>query len=163
MGIDCKHVYRTIHFGPAKNIEAHIQETGHAGRDGKQSVSYVIYQGILLSHVDKDIKDYVKTAECRRKTMLKYFDISLSIDYPEPIHLCCDNCARHCQCKSSDCGNLTTFPGISVYENDLHDVAKTRTVTPEQKNSVYEYLHCYHKSLITNLIQKSANGQIIRP
>ena len=161
MGIDCKGVYRTIHFGPAKNIEAHIQETGRAGRDGKQSVSYVIYQGILLSHVDKEIKDYVKTDECRRKTMLKYFDTSLSVDFPEPIHLCCDNCALHCQCKSSDCGKLTTFPGISVIkENDLCEGVKKRTITPEQKTSVYEHLQCYHKSLITTLIEKSANGQL---
>ncbi len=120
MGIDCKGVYRTIHFGPAKNIKVHIQETGLAERDGKQSVSYVIYQGILLSHVDKEIKNYVKTDQCRCKTMLKYFDTSLSVDFPELSHLCCHNCALHCQCKSSDCGKLTTFPGISVIkENDF--------------------------------------------
>ena len=35
MGVDCKGVYHTIHFGPSKNIEAYIQETGRAGRDGK--------------------------------------------------------------------------------------------------------------------------------
>lgn len=56
MGVDCKGVYRTIHFGPCKNIEAYIQETGRAGRDGEQSVAYLIYQGLFLNHVDKDIK-----------------------------------------------------------------------------------------------------------
>ena len=160
MGINCKGVHRTIHFGPAKNIEAHIQETGRAGRDGKQSVSYVIYQGILLSHVNKDIKEYIKTDECRRKAMHKFFDNSLYIDYPEPIHLCCDNCALHCNCESADCGKLTTFPGIIEHENELLSVAKTRMVTPEQKSCIREYLLCYHKSLITNLINKSANGQL---
>lgn len=41
MGIDCKGVYRTIHFGPSKSIEAYIQETGRAGRDGNQSVAFL--------------------------------------------------------------------------------------------------------------------------
>ena len=76
VGVDCKGVYRVIHFGPSKNIEAYIQETGRAGRNGKQSVALVVYQGILLTHVEKDMKRYVKTDECRRKALLKYFDNS---------------------------------------------------------------------------------------
>ena len=56
MGVDCKGVYRTVHFGPSKNIESYIQVTGRAGRDGKQSVAFLIYQGIILNHVDKDMK-----------------------------------------------------------------------------------------------------------
>ena len=39
MGVDCKGVHRTIHYGLSKNIEAYIQETGRAGRDGEQSVA----------------------------------------------------------------------------------------------------------------------------
>ena len=30
MGIDCKQVHRTIHFGPAKNVECYMQESGKA-------------------------------------------------------------------------------------------------------------------------------------
>ena len=73
MGVDCKGVYRTVHFGPSKNTESYIQETGSAARDGKQSVAFLIYQGILLNHVDKDMKEYVKTKDCRRKTLLSNF------------------------------------------------------------------------------------------
>ena len=51
MGMDCKGVHRTIHFGPSKNIEAFVQEAGRAGRDGLQSVSYLLYHGLLLTHV----------------------------------------------------------------------------------------------------------------
>ena len=68
MGVDCKGVYRTIHFGPSKNIESYIQETGWAGRDGKQSMAFLIYQGIIFSDVDKDMKQYVKTEDCRWNT-----------------------------------------------------------------------------------------------
>jgi len=44
MGVDCKQVYRTVHFGPAKNVEAYMQESGRAGRDGKQSIAFLLYQ-----------------------------------------------------------------------------------------------------------------------
>ena len=49
-------VYHIIHFGPSKNIESYIPESGQAGRDGKQSVAHIIYHGLLLNHVGKDIK-----------------------------------------------------------------------------------------------------------
>jgi ATP-dependent DNA helicase RecQ len=41
MGVDCKKVYRTIHFGPAKNIEieSYMQESGRCGRDGVASIA----------------------------------------------------------------------------------------------------------------------------
>ena len=55
MGVDCKQVHRTIHFGPAKNVEAFMQETGRAGRDGTQSTSYLLYQSFQMTHVEKDI------------------------------------------------------------------------------------------------------------
>jgi superfamily II DNA/RNA helicase len=31
MGIDCKSVRRVIHFGPSKNLESYVQESGRAG------------------------------------------------------------------------------------------------------------------------------------
>ena len=56
MGVDCKGVYSVVHFGPSKNIESYVQESGRAGRDDKQSVAYIIYHGLLLNDVGKDIK-----------------------------------------------------------------------------------------------------------
>ena len=52
IGVDCRAVHRTIHFGPSKNLEAFVQESGRAGRDGKSSVSYLLYHGLLLTHFD---------------------------------------------------------------------------------------------------------------
>ena len=74
MGVNCKGVYCTTHFGPSENIEAYIQETGRAGRGGKQSEAYVIYKDLFLNHVDKDMKNNLKTSDCRRKTLLCNFN-----------------------------------------------------------------------------------------
>ena len=66
MGVDCRAVNRTIHFGPSKNLEAFVQESGRAGRDEKPSVSYLLYHGRLLNYVKKDIKNLIHTKDCRR-------------------------------------------------------------------------------------------------
>ena len=159
MGVDCKGVYRIIHFGPSKNVEAYIQETGRAGRDSKQSVAYIIYQGLFLNHVDKDIKLYVKSEECRRKTLLSQFDSSEGISYPQPLHLCCDNCSKKCECKEEECGKLTAYPSndtpISVTVS-----AQTRQVTEQHKLTLSAKLTSYHKSLVRDLISKSPHGQL---
>jgi len=95
MGVHCKGVHRIVHFGPSKTVEAYAQETGRAGRDGVQSMAYILYHGILLSHVEGRMKSFVKTSECRRLALLKHFDSILQ--QPEKEHLCCDNCAAGCK------------------------------------------------------------------
>lgn len=73
MGVDCKKVNRTIHFGPAKNVEAFMQESGRAGRDGTQSTAYMLYQSFRLAHVEKDMKAYINSKDCRRTFLLSFF------------------------------------------------------------------------------------------
>ena len=90
MGVDCKGVHRTIHFGPSKNIESFIQESGRGGRDGSQSFSYILYQGLLLTHLDSNIKQYLNTKGCRREFLMKQFDQSENLLKPTLLH-CCDN------------------------------------------------------------------------
>ena len=85
MGVDCKGVHRIVHFGPSKTVEAYVQETGRAGRDGVRSMAYILNHGILLSHVVGQMKSFVKTSECRRLALLKHFDSVL--EQPEKNHL----------------------------------------------------------------------------
>lgn len=40
------------------------------------------------------MKQYVKTDECRREALLKNFDNSSEVSYPQPMHLCCGNCEK---------------------------------------------------------------------
>ena len=85
--VDCRAVHRTIHFGPSKNLEAFVQESG---TDGKPSVSYLLYHGLLLTHVEKDIKNFIHTKDRRRKFLLKEFN-DTSAHTTVVDHLCCDN------------------------------------------------------------------------
>lgn len=56
MGVNCKGVQRIIHLGPPKSVEAYIQESGRAGRDGSQSKAVLLYQPLML-HVDKEMRE----------------------------------------------------------------------------------------------------------
>lgn len=158
MGVDCKGVHRTIHFGPSKNVEAFIQETGRAGRDGKPSFSYLVYKGLMLNHVEKDIKEYLKTKECRRKTLLKHFGIE-HLTISGSIHTCCDNCVSRCNCSATECSNYTLF----VVDDNTHlesSLQKKRQVNDSQKKELKRALVKYHKSLLMKLIGKSAHGHV---
>ena len=74
MGVDSKGVKTVVHFGPSKNVESYIQETGRAGRDGTRSNAFLFYSSSLLRHFDKDMKSYVKTKSCR-EFLLSFFNL----------------------------------------------------------------------------------------
>ena len=153
MGVDCKGVNRTIHFGPSKTVKAYIQESGRAGRNGNQSVEFVMYQGLLLNHVDKQMKNYVKTKDCRRKTLLQSFDNFESMKFPDVKHLCCDNCAVTCNCSEPDCGKLLAFP-CDVQKEESSSPSTSRPVSAEQTKTVQELLKDYQRSLVQELVEK---------
>lgn len=157
MGVDCKGLHRTVHFGPSKNIEAFIQETGRAGRDGVQSLSYLLYHGLLLTHVCQDIREYVKLKDCRRRCLLKHFAYDETAT-PVIPHLCCDNCAQACKCGLPDCGKyLITYSSVLP----SHDSPGTeRNVTMEQKTELLKLLTNYHKSLVMKFLSEHAQGDV---
>ena len=156
MGVDCRGVHRVIHFGPSKNVEAYVQETGRAGRDGNQSIAYVLYHGVMLSHVDAHMKSFIKTEECRRKMLMNHFE-SVSL-YPEQPHLCCDNCATKCKCGMPHTDNITKYP-VTVDEDNL-PTSKEREVSPQQKKVVEQNLIKYYKSIVMQLVGTTANGNV---
>ena len=158
MSVDCKGVHRTIHFGPSKNVEAFMQETGRAGRDGKPSISYLLYKGLLLNHVEKDIKECLKTKECQRKTLLKHFG-SENFTASDPLHNCCDNCASRCNCNTADCSNHTLLMVKSKTTTES-SVQNKREVNDLQKKEVEKALIKYRKSLVMGLNGKSAHAQL---
>ena len=83
MGVDCKQISRIVHFGPSKNIECYIQESGCAGRDGCKSKCILLFNGLLSKHCAQDMKEFLHNDKiCRRELLMKAFDTSklLQID-----------------------------------------------------------------------------------
>ena len=72
-GIDCKGVYRSIHFGPSRSVDNLVQETGRLGRDGKQCFCYILYNGLLMAHCDIKIKELVDREGCPTKFIAQLF------------------------------------------------------------------------------------------
>ncbi len=157
MGVDCKGVHNIIHIGPPKNIEAYMQETGRAGRDGSPSMAYILYKGILLNHVDSDIKLYVKSDTCRREALLNHFDSNS--EKPVILHLCCDNCSKICQCGMDDCSVYAKYPACRTELKPMNPV-QVRQIVPDKKQQVEEELKKYRKSLIIELKNTSSGGKV---
>ena len=157
MGVDCKGVHRIVHYGPSKTMEAYVQETGRAGRDGEQSIAYILYHGILLNHVEGQVKSFVKTSECRRQALMRHFDAALM--QPEKAHLCCDNCSIGCKCGMTDCGTYAKYAAYQIEQASLHP-AREREVPPDKKKIIEESLTKYHKSLVRQLVNTSAYGDV---
>jgi ATP-dependent DNA helicase RecQ len=153
MGIDCKQVNKIIHFGPSKNIECYVQESGRAGRDGTVGECILLYNGLLSTHCSRDMKELLHDENaCRRELLLKPFGF-----IPVPVnhkHTCCDNCAKTCNCGTARC--LFSL-GLTIPKTTNEVPQQTRNVSCDQKKLLKSKLVAFRKNLIKEKTQNMHN------
>ena len=152
MGVNCKEVRRVVHFGPSKNIEQYIQESGRAGRDGKQSACIMLYNGTLAVNCEKDMKELLQSSRCRRQDLLRNFSAQTESKVI-PGHNCCDICSIKCDCDSPECGNHWCLLDDDVSSKTLESVdtctpTSCRSINHSQKHGLTQKLLDFQKKLI---------------
>ena len=94
MGVDSPYVENIIHISPPANIESYMQETGRAGRNGKEACAILYYNKSDISankvDVEESMKNYCKSENtCFRKIMLNHFG------FPNVKQVrCCSRCDK---------------------------------------------------------------------
>jgi ATP-dependent DNA helicase RecQ len=102
MGVDKADVRTVIHRDCAPSVEAYLQESGRAGRDGAQSIAILLWgpdddASLRRAKTDADrsrlsaLLNYARnTTDCRRHALLKMLNFDGNGESPETP--CCDVC-----------------------------------------------------------------------
>lgn len=106
MGIDVSDINQIIHWGMPSSLEEYVQESGRSGRDGSQALA-IVYKGNRAKNASACVKEYeANSTICRRKLLFCGFFLFSENDIKTVGCLCCDVCAKLCNCHV--CQNCST-------------------------------------------------------
>lgn len=135
MGIDKDNIRFVIHYHMPSNLESYVQEMGRAGRDGEQSISYILYR-------EKD-------------EILQYRFIDDAIPTEDMIDFFYRNSKSLLKANLDEKGDLVRYYFEKGYELD-----ETKSIFYNRRNELIaslndmiEYVHsngCYRQKLLNH-------------
>jgi ATP-dependent DNA helicase RecQ len=119
MGVDKADIRTVIHRDCSPSVEAYLQESGRAGRDGLQSKAVLLWgpeDGRTLKRAGSEagrrrlagLLDYARdTGHCRREALLRLLDYQGDSESPESP--CCDVCQGEAGAELREEASLVDF------------------------------------------------------
>ncbi|XP_061196862.1 uncharacterized protein LOC133205135 [Saccostrea echinata] len=110
IGVDVVECHSVDLYGPPPTLVGLLQECGRVGRDGKDSVAFILHHSYQYQNTDEELKTVVKSSKCRRMAIMTNFISTTELTVIGNInselakHSCCDFCEKCC-----NCGNCSKF------------------------------------------------------
>lgn len=108
MGMDIRDIDLVVHIGCPKSILTYWQEAGRCARDGRQGLSFVLYDNFTLSlkTTSPEIRDVIKNKDnkCIRQEIINFLSVG---DCPKLESKPCEGCDEAaCKCSACICCNV---------------------------------------------------------
>jgi len=167
MGVDKADVRTVIHRDCAPSVEAYLQESGRAGRDGAQSKAILLWgpdDKLSLRRVKKEadrlrltsLLDYARNAaQCRRQALLKMLDYNADSESPETQ--CCDFCEGQASTALREESSVLDFFRRNRRQYTPNEAAATLSQAENIRWSEGESIQVIQYLLKEKMLKKSRN------
>jgi ATP-dependent DNA helicase RecQ len=165
MGVDKADIRTVIHRDCSPSVEAYLQESGRAGRDGSQSKAILLWgpdDERILKRAGSEagrqrlaaLLNYARdTSRCRRGELLRLLNYEGNSESPETS--CCDVCEKQASAKLREESTLTDFFSRNRRAYTANEAADILSRAKNIRWSVDDVKHC-----IDHLVREGKLGKI---